>query len=277
VGRKLNILIVPDEGGESKRFKVKVFWLKVALWAGILLLIAIAAGAFSYSTVARRALDYNRLLGEKERLDLENQRIIRVAREVEQSRQILAQIIRSLGGHLELGKYADTLLTGNGGTTEVVEVSEDSKTLLGGDDFAVERIMAYSLPTCMPAEGFISQEFRQDYIFPERSHLGIDIAGKTGTPIRAAAAGRVTFSGWTTHFGQCIIIAHPHGYMTFYGHNLVNLKSVQDEVQRGETIALLGTSGASSAPHLHFEIWKDGIAVDPLEFVQESGVGSTEL
>jgi murein DD-endopeptidase MepM/ murein hydrolase activator NlpD len=277
VGRKLNILIVPDEGGEPRRLKVAVFWLKVALWGGILLLLAVLAGAFSYGIVARRALDYDRLHSENERLDLENQRIIRVAHEVEQSRQILAQIIRSLGGHLEMGKYPDTLLTESGGLTKSMTISDDSRTLLNGDDLVVERIMAYSLPTCMPADGFISQEFRRDYIFPERSHLGIDIAGKTGTPVRAAAAGRVTFAGWTTHFGQCMIIAHRNGYLTFYGHNQLNLKSVQAEVQRGETIALLGTSGTSSAPHLHFEIWKDGIAIDPMEFVQEAGVGTAEL
>ena len=247
------------------------------MWGGILLFLLIIAGAFSYSVVARRALDYDRLFRENERLDLENQRIIRVAREVEQSRQILAQIIRSLGGHLELGRYPDTLLTDDGSLAGDVDITEDSQSLLNGDDFSVERIMAYSLPTCMPADGFISQEFRQDYIFPERSHLGIDIAGKTGTPICAAAAGRVTFSGWTTHFGKCIIVAHRNGYMTFYGHNQINLKSIQDQVQRGETIALLGTSGASSAPHLHFEIWKDGVAVDPLEFVRKPGEKAAEL
>ncbi len=267
MGRKLNILIVPDEGGKPRRFKLSLFWLKFSAWVAGILMLAIISGAVSYSMLAKRALDYDRLSAENTRLEEENKHVIRVAREVDQSRQILAQIIRSLGGHLDVGHSADTLLTAERAAIDA-DLSGEGDLLRGGDSYAVERIMAYSMPTCMPTDGFISQEFRQDYIFPERSHLGIDIAGKTGIPIRAAAAGRVTFSGWTTHFGRCIIIAHRHGYMTFYGHNLVNLKSVQDEVRRGEPIALLGTSGTSSAPHLHFEIWKDGMAVDPLEFVQ---------
>jgi len=274
MSKRLNIIIVPDEGGNPRRYKLSVFWLKFSAWVAGFLILAIITGAASYSILARRALDYDRLSAENIQLEMENTRIIRVAREVDQSRQILAQIIRSLGGHLEIGR-TDTLLSVEDALAGGGEISENGEYLVGSDSYAVERIMAYSMPTCMPADGFISQEFRRDYIFPERSHLGIDIAGKTGTVIRAAAAGRVTFSGWTTHFGKCIIIAHLNGYMTFYGHNLSNLKSVQDEVRRGEPIALLGTSGASSAPHLHFEIWKDGVAVDPLEFVQDHKAAKT--
>ncbi|MDP8239846.1 MAG: M23 family metallopeptidase [Candidatus Hatepunaea meridiana] len=268
---RLNIIIVPDKGGDTKRYRLSVFWLKFfAVIAGIIIL-ALIAGVLSYSRIAQRALDYDRLNAKNEQLEIENQRIIRVAREVEQSRQILAQIIRSLGGHLDVGRlsYSDTLLNAQA-TLRDGDFAKDADFLLGGDSYAVERIMAYSMPTCMPAEGFISQGFHQDYLFPERSHLGIDIAGKTGEPIVAAAAGRITFSGWTPYFGKCIIIAHRNGYLTFYGHNLLNLKSVQNEVRRGEPIALLGTTGQSSAPHLHFEIWKDGVPVDPMEFVQDN-------
>lgn len=269
MGGRLNLIIVPDEGGNPRRFKISVFWIKVILWAVGLVILAVVAGAVSYSSLARRALDYDHLAAENARLEMENHRIIRVAREVDQSRQILAQIIRSLGGHLEVGRSSsgDTLLSSDA-TLIAGEVSDDAERLLGGDSYSVERIMAYGMPTCMPAQGFISQGFRQDYLFPERSHLGIDIAGKTGSAIKAAAAGRVMFSGWTTHFGNCLIVAHRNGYMTFYGHNQVNLKSVQEKVRRGEPIALLGTSGRSSAPHLHFEIWKDGVPVDPMEFLE---------
>lgn len=222
----------------------------------------------SYGTLARRALDYNRLTGENARLELENRRIIRVAREVDQSRQILAQIIRSLGGHLELGRavgeQTETLLE----EYEDSQLSVDAEGLLEDGSFAVNRIAAYEMPTLIPLDGFISRGFSQDFLFPERSHRGIDIAGKSGTPVLAAASGRVVFSGWTPDFGNCIILAHKNGYMTFYGHNQANLKGADIEVERGEPIAQLGTSGRSSAPHVHFEIWKDGVAVDPLEFVR---------
>lgn len=268
MGKRLNIIIVPDEGGETRRYKLSTFWLKFLAWVVGILLLAVLAGVVSYSSLARRALNYDRLSAENSRLEIDNHRIIRVAREVDQSRQILAQIIRSLGGHLEVGHTSnDTLLDSNGDPASI-RISEDADFLLSGGTYAVERIVTYGMPTCMPAKGFISQEFYLDYLFPERSHRGIDIAGKTGTPIIAASGGRVVFSGWTPHFGKYLIVAHSLGYITFYGHNLVNLKAIQDEVSRGEPIALLGNSGRSSAPHLHFEIWKDGVPVDPLEFIQ---------
>jgi len=249
--------------------RLSVLWLKVLLWVGVVIALAIIAGAVSYSDLARRAIDYDRLAAENARLEMDNRRIIRVAREVDHSRQVLARIIRSLGGHLELGRAvgSDSLLT-LGGESLQGELSPDAQDLLGAESYAVERIMAYGMPTLMPVDGFISQGFTEDFLFPERSHRGIDIAGKSGTVIRAAAAGRVVFDGWTPYFGNCLILAHRSGYMTFYGHNMINLKRVQVEVRRGEPIALLGTSGHSSAPHLHFEIWKDGVPVDPLEFVQ---------
>ena len=276
MGNRLNIIIVPDDGGDPRRLKLSTFWLKTALWLAGLLVLAIIAGGLSYSSLARRALDYDRLAARNSQLSMENKRIISVAREVDQSRRILAQIIRSLGGHLEVGRSssADTILQAEAALMDG-QVIDDADFLLEGDSYAVERIMAYSMPTCMPVNGFISQEFFLDYLFPERSHRGIDIAGKSGVPVVAAAAGRVTFSGWTPYFGNCLILAHRNGYMTFYGHNLANLKSVQDEVRRGEPLALLGTSGRSSAPHLHFEIWKDGVPVDPLEFIQQVETAQT--
>ncbi len=273
MGRRLNVLIVPEGGGEPKRFTPSILMLKTAAWLAGIILLVIIAGAVSWSGLARRALDYDLLKSENDRLDMENRRILRVAKEVDQSRQILAQIIRSLGGHLELGRPAEidslasldeNFLSGG--------VSADAEDLLGSESYAVERIMAYGIPTLNPVEGFVSRGFSEDFLFPERSHRGIDIAGKTGTPVSAATAGRVVFDGWTPYFGKCLIIAHPQGYMTFYGHNLVNLKTVQEKVKRGEPIALLGNSGRSSAPHLHFEIWKDGIPVDPVEFLQVPGI-----
>ncbi len=278
MSRRLNIMIVPEGGGNPRRFNLSIFWLKTAAWVTGFLVLVIIAGTVTYTGLAKRALDFDRLTAENERLEMENTRIIRVAREVDQSRRILAQIIRSLGGHLELGRTVDidTVMS----MTDVVErgyISSDDDIIFSDDDYAVERIMAYGLPTCMPVQGFISQEFYQDYLFPERSHRGIDIAAKSGVSIKAASAGRVTFSEWTPHFGRSIILVHSNGYITFYGHNQINLKNVGDEVARGEPIALLGTSGRSSAPHLHFEIWKDGIPVDPLEFIQSFSEVTDEI
>jgi murein DD-endopeptidase MepM/ murein hydrolase activator NlpD len=119
------------------------------------------------------------------------------------------------------------------------------------------------LPLRLPANGYVTQGFQ-----PSLGHFGIDIAGKEGSPIVAAADGYIVFAGWTYDAGNMMIIAHGGGYFTFYKHNQALLKSAHSFVRHGEPIALLGNTGAMShGPHLHFELWKDGIARDPSEYV----------
>lgn len=119
------------------------------------------------------------------------------------------------------------------------------------------------VPLLLPTEGYISQGFD-----PERGHFGMDIAGKRGTPVYAAADGHVVFSGWTHDDGNVIILAHGGGLLTVYKHNQALLRSAQVTVKRGDPIALLGTSGTTSlGPHLHFEVWMSGAPQDPAEFV----------
>ena len=116
-----------------------------------------------------------------------------------------------------------------------------------------------SFPAILPTEGYMTRGFE-----PEHNHFGLDIAGKTGNLIVAAADGNIVFSGWTYDDGYIVIISHAGGFMSFYKHNQSLLKSSGSFVRRGEPIAILGNSGTtSSGPHLHFEIWRDGVPVDP--------------
>ena len=123
-----------------------------------------------------------------------------------------------------------------------------------------------AFPLMMPTEGFVSQGFD-----PSRGHRGMDIAGRRGTPVGAAADGHVLFAGWTYDGGNMVILSHSGGYVTVYKHNQALLASAQATVERGEVVALLGTSGTtSSGPHLHFEVWKDGIPRDPQMYLLSS-------
>jgi murein DD-endopeptidase MepM/ murein hydrolase activator NlpD len=94
-------------------------------------------------------------------------------------------------------------------------------------------------------------------------HTGLDIAARSGTPIRAALAGRVKFVGWKGGYGKTIIIEHPNGYETLYGHcSAFNCKAGQT-VKRGEQIGKVGTTGVSTGPHVHFEVKKGGKRMNP--------------
>jgi murein DD-endopeptidase MepM/ murein hydrolase activator NlpD len=121
-----------------------------------------------------------------------------------------------------------------------------------------------------PTSGFGMRLHPMDYA--ERLHAGMDIAAPAGTPIQAAAAGQVAFSGMQAGYGNVVVIQHAEGYTTLYAHNTANLVSVGTTVNRGQPIATVGSTGRSTGPHLHFEVRKDGKQLDPTLFFT---IGST--
>jgi murein DD-endopeptidase MepM/ murein hydrolase activator NlpD len=100
-----------------------------------------------------------------------------------------------------------------------------------------------------------------------RLHEGIDIAAASGTPIRAAAEGTVIHAGWLGGYGNLVVVDHGNGLATAYAHASAILVAVGQRVAQGETIALVGSTGNSSGPHLHFEVRVNGVAVDPLGYL----------
>jgi murein DD-endopeptidase MepM/ murein hydrolase activator NlpD len=100
-----------------------------------------------------------------------------------------------------------------------------------------------------------------------RMHEGIDIAASTGTPIWAAAAGSVIYAGWLGGYGNLVVVDHGNGLATAYAHASSILVSVGQSVSQGETVSLVGSTGNSSGPHLHFEVRVNGSAVDPLLYL----------
>lgn len=100
-----------------------------------------------------------------------------------------------------------------------------------------------------------------------RHHNGIDIAMPEGSPVKAAAAGKVVFSGFSAGYGNCVIIEHENGLTSLYAHNSLNLVKTGDIVDKNSILALSGSSGRSTGPHLHFEVRKDGVAVDPMGMI----------
>jgi murein DD-endopeptidase MepM/ murein hydrolase activator NlpD len=114
-----------------------------------------------------------------------------------------------------------------------------------------------------PLTGTISQNFDA-----KSKHFAIDIVAKKNTPVKATADGTVIFSGWTTETGYVIILKHAYNYISVYKHNGNLLKQQGDFVKSGEAIASVGSSGElTTGPHLHFELWSGGYAVNPINFI----------
>ncbi|MFW5981924.1 MAG: peptidoglycan DD-metalloendopeptidase family protein [Halanaerobiaceae bacterium] len=102
-----------------------------------------------------------------------------------------------------------------------------------------------------------------------RMHTGIDYAVSTGTEIRAARAGKIVYSGWSTGYGETVIIEHQKGVRSLYAHNSRLLVRGGQHVERGQVIALSGNTGNSTGPHLHFEIQINGKPVNPANYLPD--------
>jgi lipoprotein NlpD len=135
--------------------------------------------------------------------------------------------------------------------TQTVKISQTQQSS--------DRISSFIYPT----QGIVSQGFRK------YKHEGIDIANALGTPILAAAAGKVIKTGWDDWgLGNIVKIQHADGQVTIYGHNRRILVSNGQQVTQGQIIAEMGSTGNSTAPHLHFEIHtSQRIAVNPLNIL----------
>jgi len=118
--------------------------------------------------------------------------------------------------------------------------------------------------------GFISSYFgeRQDpFTGHQAFHKGVDFAGTSGADVVSVAAGIVTYAGERSGFGHIIEVSHGGGLVTRYAHNKSASVKVGDTVQRGQTLALMGSTGRSTGPHVHFEVLRDGRPVNPLSFI----------
>lgn len=102
-----------------------------------------------------------------------------------------------------------------------------------------------------------------------KGHKGVDLtmSGAYGKSVYAADGGKVIFSGWSGGYGNLIKIQHSNGYVTYYAHLSARLVSVGDKVSRGQTIGRIGSTGNSTGPHLHFEIRKNGVALNPMKYI----------
>jgi murein DD-endopeptidase MepM/ murein hydrolase activator NlpD len=136
-----------------------------------------------------------------------------------------------------------------------------------------EKNIYRATPTGWPLKGAISSGFgmREHPITGKATrHYGVDIRTPMGTPIKSTADGIVSFASWHNDSGYIIVLEHGHGFTTAYAHNKENYVKIGQKVKRGEVIGVSGSTGTTTGPHLHYEVWKNGGHIDPAPFLKGS-------
>lgn len=163
------------------------------------------------------------------------------------------------------------------GVTSTADAGSIAQQLAKGKQFSDERAAReaalrrslFSLPT----NGILTSGFGERW---GSMHTGLDIAAPMGTPIYAAADGVVLEAGPAAGFGLWIKIQHEDGTVTIYGHNDTNIAVTGQKVRAGEQIATVGTRGFSTGPHVHFEVWINGVdKIDPIGWYAAKGISVT--
>jgi murein DD-endopeptidase MepM/ murein hydrolase activator NlpD len=254
---RINFTITSPQLGRTYQVEASRRIVRLALGILLGMVVLILVGGVAYGFRIRDAVLLRQVRLENEALREQVERVAVLEQEVQRLDQIRRQLY-----HLAGVPAAEMV----GGQAVVTEQSAEPATVARFSSRAELTEMGRQSPLqVIPVRGPVSR----GYTIGEEQrveHAGIDIAGAEGVPIVAAADGRVTFAGWDSTFGCLLVLRHGAGWETRYGHAQELLVSQGDSVQAGSIIALLGSTGRSSAPHLHFEVHKEGSTVDPADY-----------
>ena len=270
-GRRRGVTIVVHADGdlESKQYRLPGWAVVAGKWgAGIIAVLVVLFFAFAGPIMVNNARAL-RLEREVSRLRIENSRVQQLATALNRAEANYQELRQMLGV-----KAPPVTPTTRGGT--VTRASDHATTMQAGPIRAalpgskMRFETGASIPSHWPldVQGFVTRGQVRPGVVDE-SHPGIDIAVPLGTPVRAAGGGSVSEAGYNADYGLFVLLRHPSGYETMYGHMSRLIAAEGDQVQAGEVIGLSGNSGRSTAPHVHFEIRRDEKSIDPLELVRE--------
>ena len=262
--KTLSIVLVPHNDANTRQYQLSYRLIYIVLSAFALAAIAFVVVLATYGSVLFRARQVSSLEDQNQKLLHQSAQVDSLRDELVRLQAMGIQIKKMLG--LDLTQEDSVLVASLSPTVKSPAIWEEGD----GDGVGSEeqKQMLKAIPSLWPVKGYISREFRttggeksEDY------HPGIDIAARENTPIKACAEGIVVTDNWDESYGNMIVIDHGFGIYTLYGHNSRNLVKKGDRVARGQTIAFVGNTGNSTAPHLHFEIRENGIPVDPRAYL----------
>ena len=263
--RNWTLILVPDDESGTRQLHLSGRGLRVLVVLALLAAVAFGVAAALYGRLTRSALEAGRLQMENEQLMVEVQKIWEMERLMGDMIETDYKIRTRLGipfpedwpgFGLQLGPEPDP--TARRAGAQPIELEEAAR--LAGSAFDRQAVL-FAWPV---SQGFISSEFGEGSDTSGRGHTGIDIVAREGTPVRAAFDGTVVVAAFDERYGNLIELEHPGRVLTRYGHNARLVVHPGKVVRKGDVIAYVGSTGrATTGPHLHFEVVRSGVAIDP--------------
>jgi len=262
--KEFSVIIVPHDNRTTWNFRVSYRWLyALAAIVGVGLLVGIVV-VFTYGRVAGVAEKAVRMSRENAHLRGQLAEVDSLRIELFEMRALGLQMKSMLG--VPLSPADSALVASLSPVARTPSIPRDEEE--GGVGPDEQHLMLEAMPTIWPVKGFVTKEFK--VTGGEKNplyHPGMDIAAERETPVLVVADGIVEMSGFDETYGWMVEVDHGYGIRSVYGHNSRNLVKTGDRVTRGTTIAFVGSTGKSTAPHLHFEVRENGVPVDPRKYL----------
>ncbi len=261
----MTIMLIPHSNQRSINLKIPSIgvFLSVALWL---------VGTLYVFSVAVDALEYHRM---KQRLSYYSAQFLELKSTISSLKEAEAQFSRlfSFKTKEQVLKNIDTSDSGSIDMENLKNQIKISMESIGEikDYLSQQKNIYLSTPIGWPVAGHITSWFgeRSDPRSGEpKFHSGLDIGAEPGSPVKATADGIVSFAGWSGGGGNLVVIEHGFGYSTYYAHNRMLAVKAGQKVKRGEIVSYVGSTGNSTGPHVHYEVWKEGRATDPEKFLR---------
>ncbi len=261
----MTIMLIPHSNHRSINLKIPSIgvFLSVALWL---------IGTVYVFSVAVDVLEYNRM---KQKLGYYSAQFLELKSTISSLKEAEAQFSRifSFKTKEQVLKHIDTSDSGSIDMENIKNQIKISMESIGEikDYLGQQKNIYLSTPIGWPVAGHITSGFgeRSDPRSGEpKFHSGLDIGAEPGSPVKATADGIVSFAGWSGGGGNLVVIEHGFGYSTYYAHNRLLAVKAGQKVRRGEIVSYVGSTGNSTGPHVHYEVWKEGRAIDPQKFLQ---------
>jgi murein DD-endopeptidase MepM/ murein hydrolase activator NlpD len=261
----ITIMFIPHSNAKSLSLKVPSIgvFISIILWS---------IGMAYVFSIAIDALEYHKM---KEKLDYYSAEFMELKSTISTLKKTEIEF-KKLFSLKSKDKILENLDTSDTGSIDMESLKQQIKVTMENvgeirDYLSQQRDLYLSTPKGWPTDGHITSPYGKR-IHPVSGevefHGGVDIAADPGMSVRATADGIVSFAGWSGNNGNLVVLEHGFGFSTFFAHNKKILVTVGQKVKRGDILGYVGSTGNSTGPHVHYEVWQKGHSVNPVKYLE---------